>query len=101
MMIRFHMGVYGLREFYEPGGWEAKTHVEYEIGSIADFIQDVFGGPEYPLRGDHSKDYGLSKEESKKLRYGKSLRNAWYHNPIVKVMYFCDELATLEEKGKE
>ena len=59
MMIRFHMGPYGLFEF-EPGKGE------------------------YPLRGDKSK----SKEE----RYGKSLMNAWYHNPIVKLMYFCDEL---------
>lgn len=39
---------------------------------------------EYPIRGDKS----LSKEE----RYGQSLANAWYHNPIVKLMYFCDEL---------
>ncbi len=39
---------------------------------------------EYPIRGDKSK----SKEE----RYGQSLANAWYHNPIVKLMYFCDEL---------
>ena len=39
----------------------------------------------------------LPKEE----RYGKSLRNAWYHNPIVKVMSFADELATMEEKANE
>jgi hypothetical protein len=64
MMIRFHMGVYGLNEYEEPG--------------------------EYALRGDET----LKKED----RYGKSLANAWYHNPIVKVMYFCDELATLREK---
>lgn len=59
MMIKFHMGPYGLFEF-EPGKGE------------------------YPLRGDKSK----SKED----RYGKSLANAWFHNPIVKLMYFCDEL---------
>ena len=59
LMIKFHMGPYGLFEF-EPGKGE------------------------YPLRGDKSK----SKEE----KYGKSLANAWYHNPIVKLMYFCDEL---------
>lgn len=47
---------------------------------------------EYPIRGDKS----LSKEE----RYGKSLANAWYHNPIVKLMYFCDEIATLEAKAE-
>jgi hypothetical protein len=25
----------------------------------------------------------------------------WYHHPIVKLMYFADELATLGEKGEE
>lgn len=80
MMIRYHMGVYGLHEF-----------------------QDKEGDPngEYLLRGDHSKDEGLTKEESSKRRYGKSLANAWYHNPIVKLMYFCDEIATLEAKAEE
>ena len=71
MMIRYHMGVYGLNEFYKPDDWQQG---------------------EYPLRGDDTK----SKEE----RYGQSLANAWYHNPVVKLMYFCDELATLEEKDK-
>jgi len=65
LMIRFHMGVYGLDEFAPGKG-------------------------EYNLRGDDS----LPKEE----RYGKSLANAWYHNPIVKVMYFCDEIETLNDK---
>lgn len=67
LMIKFHMGVYGLNEYEERSG-------------------------EYPLRGDESK----SKEE----RYGGSLANAWYHNPITKLMYFCDELATFEQKEK-
>ena len=56
-MIRYHMGVYGLKEFDEKKG-------------------------EYTLRN-------------------KSMANAWYHHPIVKVMYFCDELATLQEKCEE
>ncbi len=59
LMITFHMGIYGTREFE---GYAA----------------------EYPLLGDKTK----SKEE----RRGKSLRNAWFHNPIVKLMYICDEL---------
>ena len=71
LMIKYHIGVYGLNEFYKEGDWQQG---------------------EYPLRGDDSK----SKEE----RRGQSLANAWYHNPIVKLMYFCDELATLEEKDK-
>jgi len=80
LMITYHMGVYGLNEFYDED--------DYQTG-------------EYPLRGDHANDKEMSKEESQAARYGKSMANAWYHNPICKVIYFCDELATLEEKAKE
>lgn len=80
LMIRFHMGVYGLNEFYKKG--------DSQTG-------------EYPLRGDHIACEGMDKEESKAFRYGKSMANAWYHNPICKLMYFCDEIATLEEKVAE
>jgi hypothetical protein len=73
LMITYHMGVYGLNEFYEEG--------DYQTG-------------EYPLRGDHSEDTNLSKEESQKARYGKSLANVWFHNPICKMMYFCDEIVS-------
>ena len=83
MMIKYHMGVYGLEEFYEEGSWDYKKNAEY------------------PLRGDHSKDAEMSREESKAARYGNSMANAWFHNPICKVMYFCDEIATLEEKAEE
>ena len=80
LIIRYHMGLYGLNEFYEKDSWEYKTNAEY------------------PLRGDHSKDEKMTKEESQKARYGESLRNAYYHNPVCKLMHFADELATLEEK---
>lgn len=80
MMIKYHMGVYGLNEFYSEDDWQSG---------------------EYPLRGDHAKDESMTKEESQKARYGQSMGNAWFHNPICKVMYFCDELATLQEKAKE
>lgn len=56
LMIKYHMGVYGLNEF-EPGKGE------------------------YPLRGG-------------------GLANAWHHHPIVKLMYFADELATLGEQAE-
>lgn len=78
LMIKYHMGVYGLNEFYSEDDWQSG---------------------EYPLRGDHTNDENMSKDESKKARYGKSMANAWYHNPIVKVMYFCDEIETLENKS--
>lgn len=60
-MILYHMGVYGLVEFQNPG-------------------QESRG--EYTLRN-------------------KGMANAWYHHPVVKLMYFCDELATLKEKSEE
>ena len=66
--------------------------IKYHMGPYGTF---EFGSycSEYPIRGDKS----LNPTD----RRGKSLANAWYHNPIVKLMYFCDELATLEEKAKE
>jgi len=82
MMIKYHMGIYGLREFYEEGSWEYNANAEY------------------PIRGDHSKDDKLSKEDSQAERYGQSLRNAWFHNPICKLIYICDELAVFEEKAE-
>jgi hypothetical protein len=53
MMIKYHMGVYHLKEFDKKG--------------------------EYRLRG-------------------KGMAHAWYHNPIVKLMYICDEMAVMQEK---
>jgi len=79
-MIKFHMGLYGCIEFQDEG--------KEDMG-------------EYHLRGDHAACEGMSKEASKKYRYGKSLSNVYYHNPIVKVMSICDELATFKEKADE
>jgi len=60
-MILYHMGVYGLVEFQDPG--------KEDKG-------------EYTLRNE-------------------SMANAWFHHPIVKVMYFCDEIETLMTKAEE
>ena len=99
MMIRYHMGVYGLVEFYGEKDWQSG---EFDLGGITSIVLDLFGDSEVPLRGDHSGDKKimtkLDKEEQKAKRYGMSLANAWHHNPICKLMYFCDEIATLEEK---
>ncbi len=78
LMIKFHMGIYGTVEFQDL---------------------DKKDTGEYHLRGDHLACEGMSKEDSKKFRYGKSLVNAYYHNPICKVMSICDELATMKEKA--
>jgi len=58
--------------------------IKFHMGIYGCFEFESRYATEYHLRGDKSK----SKEE----RYGQSLANAWYHNPIVKLMYFCDEL---------
>jgi len=68
LMIRYHMGVYGLNEFEERSG-------------------------EYPLRTAKGPTPYTNNEQS--------LANAWYHHPIIKLMYFCDELATFSEKALE
>lgn len=80
LMIKFHMGIYGSFEFYEKDSWEYKK-------------------AEYHLRGDHSEDEKISREESKERRYGMSLANAYYHNPICKIFSMCDEIETLEAKA--
>lgn len=58
LMIRYHMGVYGLKEF-DPGKGE------------------------YPLCCDGG------------------LAGVWEKHPIVKLMYFADELVTMDEKRAE
>jgi len=48
----------------------------------------------------HMGVYGLKEFEERKGEYNlrdKGLANVWFHNPIVKVMYFCDELSSMEE----
>ncbi len=88
MMIRFHMGIYATYEFHEPGSWSYKKDGEYHLRS----------------EQTAKEKKAMSIEEKKadqERRYGLTLRNAWYHNPVVKLMCFCDEIATLEEKAKE
>jgi hypothetical protein len=66
LMIRYHMGFYGLVSFDPRSG-------EYEI------VNTISSEP----------------RKSKEERYGKSWRNATHHNKIVKFMYFADELETI------
>jgi hypothetical protein len=84
LMIKYHMGIYGTKEFQD---------------------KDDNPNGEYPLRGDHSGEKENptreEREEYKKRRYGKSLANTYYHNPVCKIMSICDELATFEEKASE
>jgi hypothetical protein len=85
MMIRFHMGMYGCIEFQDDP-------------------ENING--EYHLRGDTTPEMkkAMSPEEKKldqKRRYGKSLSNAYYHNPICKIMSIADELETARAKAKD
>ena len=53
---------------------------------------------------DKAGEYHLlsqTPDAPKEERYGKSYRNALYHNPIVKLISIADELATMEEKALE
>lgn len=84
LMIRYHMGFYGMYEYYEPGSWEYKTQAEYHLRSQAK-------KPKNPTPEE--------KKADQKARYGKSWRNAVYHNPVAAVMFFCDMMASLEQKG--
>ncbi len=96
LMIKYHMGIYGATEF----GYAT----EYPVGNLDDILPDILGDPEYPLTsGEVENPRDMTKAQkvaSQKRRYGMSLRNAWYHNPIVKFMYFADELATAEDRAK-
>ncbi len=65
LMIKFHMGIYG--------------SIEFNAGS-------KYNKGEYSLTGVP----GATKED----RYGKSLRNAWYHNSVIKLIYIYDEFET-------
>ena len=52
----------------------------------------------------HMGIYGLQEFEMKKGEYtlrGGGMANAWHHHPIVKLMYFCDELASFSERADE
>lgn len=83
LIIRYHMGVYGLYEYYDKGSWECKTQ------------------PEYYLRSQAKKKKDMTPDEKKadkEARYGKSMRNAYFHNPICFWMHVADMQATAEEK---
>ena len=79
-----------------------KGHAILSLKRIAEFI--ALTELEIKMIQFHMGVYGLDEFEPGKGEYtlrNKGMAYAWYHNPIVKVMYFCDELATLQEKTEE
>lgn len=85
MMIRFHMGFYGLYEYYDPGSWDYKTQPEYHLRSLAP-------KPKKPTPEE--------KKADQLARYGKTWRNAVYHNPVIFWMHVADMQAMQIEKDE-
>lgn len=88
MMIQFHSGIYGTFEFYDPSSWDYKTQPEYHLRSIR-------------KKGEKKPVTKEEKEADKKSRYGKSLRNVYFHNPICFWCHVCDMQAMAEDKLAE
>lgn len=65
------------------------------------FHMGLYHAKEYDPKAGEYHLLSQNPEDSKEDRYGKSLRNAWYHNPIVKALSIADELATFEEKSNQ
>jgi len=85
MLIRFHMGNFGMYELYKPGSWEWKTQAEYHMRCLAK-------EPKNPTPEE--------KKADQEARYGKSWRNAMYHNPVIFWMHVADMQAIAEEKAR-
>ena len=97
------MGAYqGNEKLYTYNRSNPPGHATLSISRISRFIK--LTELEEKMIRYHMGVYGLVEFDGKKGEYplrGGGLANAWNHHPIVKVMYFCDELATLEEKAEE
>ena len=78
------LSVRRIKEFMTLTELEEKM-IQYHMG--------VYGLREF-------QDLGKEPKGEYTLRT-KGMANAWYHYPIVKLMYFCDEIATLQEKAEE
>ena len=97
------MGAYiGEEKPYTYNRSQPKGHAVLSITRISRFIK--LTDLEDKMIRYHMGVYGLVEFDGQKGEYplrGGGLANAWHHHPVVKVMYFCDELATLEEKADE
>lgn len=89
------------------------SHAKLSIQRVSEFIKlddieklmiQYHMGIHYAIEMDAKKgEYHLlsqNPEASKEDRYGKSMRNAYYHNPIVEFFGMADMLATQAEKAK-
>jgi hypothetical protein len=89
----------------KPYSWnrqQPKGHARLSIKRIKDYIE--LTELEEMMVKFHMGIYGLTEFEPNKGEYtlrGGGMANAWFHNPIVKAMYFCDEFSSMKEKAEE
>lgn len=89
----------------KPYTWnraQPKGHALLSLTRIAQYLQ--LNVLETKMIQFHMGVYGLREFESKKGEYmlrGDGMANAWYHHPIVKIMYFCDELECFQAKADD
>lgn len=97
------MGAYiGKKKPYKYNRSTPIGHATLSISRITRFIE--LTDLEDKMVRYHMGIYGLNEFDLEKGEYSlrnKGMANVWHHHPIVKVMYFCDELATLDEKADE
>lgn len=88
----------------KPYTWnraQPKGHAMLSLIRIAPFLE--LNELEEKMIKYHMGIYGTIEFEAKgeyPLRGG-GLMNAWYHHPICKIMYFCDEFETFAARAKE
>jgi len=97
------VGAYiGNGQSYKWNRQQPKGHALLSLSRIADFME--LTELESAMIRYHMGIYGSTAFEPDKGEYdvrGGGLAHAWFHYPIVKVMYFCDEFATFQEQAEE
>jgi len=91
-----------------------KGHGALSVERIAKFIEltpledmmirfhmGLYHAIEYDDKAGEYNLLSLNPNAPKEERYGKSLRNVYYHNPLAKLISIADELTTMEEKTLE
>lgn len=89
----------------KPYVWNRSQPAGHGLLSVARIMRYIkLDALEEAMIKYHMGVYGLTEFDAAKGEYtlrGGALANAWHHFPIVKVMYFCDEFATLKEMANE
>ena len=81
---------------------QPKGHALLSLKRVMEFISLV--EVEEKMIKYHMGPYQLVEFDQKKGEYtlrGGVLANAWYHHPICKIMYFCDEFSCFQARADE